>query len=116
VANPILTYALDGPDANDLACPSCGWAYTHIDKIRAGVRREDRLVTAVELDMEEGQFDFAPFEGDETPSSRRHWLEVVIDCENCPGGTLILAQHKGVTRTQYVPAKPADGTTSIEAF
>lgn len=102
MSKPILTYAADGPDDNDLACPSCGWAYTHIDKIRAGVRREDRDVTAVELDMEEGRFTFEPYKGGETPSSRRHWLEIVIDCENCAGGTLVLAQHKGVTQTQFI--------------
>lgn len=102
MANPILTYAANAGDDDLLACPSCASEYTHIDKIRAGVRREDRDVTAVELDMEEGQFNFAPYQGGETPSSRRHWLEIVIDCEQCSGGTLILAQHKGVTQTRYI--------------
>ncbi|WP_067842255.1 hypothetical protein [Nocardia lijiangensis] len=106
MTNPILRYALDGPDDNDLACPNCGWAYTHIDKVRAGVRTEDAPITFVELDIVEGQFGFKPrrYEGTETPSGRRQWLEIVIDCEQCAGGTLVLAQHKGVTQTRYIPA------------
>ncbi len=102
MADPILSYAPLGPSGgSDLACPSCGSEYTHVDKVRAGVRKEDGAVTAVELDLEAGQFNFAPFGDEETPSRRRHWLEVVIDCENCSGGTLTFAQHKGVTQMKY---------------
>lgn len=101
MTDSLLTYASDYEGA--LACPACGFAYTHIDRVRAGVRREDRAVTAVELDLVEGQFSFAPNTGTQH-SSRRHWLEVVINCEGCPGGTLVLGQHKGVTEAQFVPA------------
>jgi hypothetical protein len=36
-------------------------------------------------------------------SSRRHWVEIHIDCEFCYGGSLVLAQCKGSTQVFLVP-------------
>ncbi|MEU6563145.1 hypothetical protein [Nocardia nova] len=109
MTNAILTYSWEGADEGGMACPGCGGAYTHIDIVRAGVRKEDAPVVAVELDTENGRFDFAPTAEptgvDDPRSSRRNWIELVIDCEGCAGGSLFLAQHKGVTRTRYMPAQ-----------
>ncbi|WP_146101028.1 hypothetical protein [Nocardia nova] len=113
MTNAILTYSREGADEGGMACPGCGGAYTHIDIVRAGVRKDDAPVVAVELDTRNGRFDFAPADepsGSNDPrSSRRNWIELVIRCEGCDGGSLFLAQHKGVTRTQYVPAETTTG-------
>ncbi len=102
---PILVYSAEAESENGLACPGCGGATTNIDIVRAGVRREDQPVIAVELDTKDGRFDFSTApepSGDDPRSSRRNWVEIVISCENCDGGSLFLSQHKGVTRTNYV--------------
>lgn len=108
MTNAILTHSHEGADEGGMACPGCGGAYTHIDIVRAGVRKEDAPVVAVELDTQNGRFNFGPApepSGTDPRSSRRNWIELVIRCEGCDGGSLFLAQHKGVTRTRYVPAQ-----------
>jgi len=89
-----------------LVCPRCGEHETHVEKIRAGVRGEDTQPTIVDLDIVWGKLEFTPY-SDEMyieRSRRRQWLELVIECEHCEGGTLVLAQHKGVTLVDYVLA------------
>lgn len=94
-----------------LRCPRCGALETHLEKIRAGIRGEDDQPTLVDLDIVSGSLTFTPYDDENhiERSSRRQWLELVIDCEHCEGGTLVLAQHKGVTLVKYILSAARDG-------
>lgn len=95
-------------DGGNLLCPRCGSDVTHIDEVSAGVRRggEDSAVQAMTFSAVTGETR-GPVHTDLAHSPRRHWIEIHIDCELCPGGSLILAQHKGSTRVSWVPVPSA---------
>ena len=101
-----------------LVCPFCNDIATHLDQVSAGYPSPS--------DYDEGSFDyrtatFSAVTGEVTHgpltelknSSRRHWLEIHVNCETCPGGTIILAQNKGATMVSLVPVTAP--TTAGEA-
>ena len=103
-------------DGEWMHCPFCGSEYTHVDSVTIGMRgREDGpafvrtidVMTGARSEAEEPVLEF---------SRRRQWLEIHIDCEFCAGGSVALAQVKGVTECTLVPAdgsinrNPTQGT------
>lgn len=86
-----------------LLCPFCGDDATHIDEISSGWRsQEDGDVHTATFSAISGTL----VEGPDTKlnySSRRHWFEIHVDCEQCEGGNIIMAQHKGGTEIQLIP-------------
>lgn len=91
-----------------LICPFCHEDMTHVDEASAGFysgsdydngsyRANTATFNATNGTVENGT------ETDLTYSSRRHWLEVHIDCELCDGGSIVFAQCKGATEVFLVP-------------
>ena len=101
-------------DDGTIACPWCGSGWTHINWVHIGARDEDRptvpiVINAITADISltvptVGTAGTGPLQG-----QRRHWIELQVDCEECPGGTLTLAQHKGATRLLKSSAPDYDG-------
>lgn len=103
-AGPLLQVDQEGV----LFCPFCGDITTHLDQVSAGYPSPSDYDTG---SFEYGTATFSAVTGKVTHgpltklkySSRRHWLEIHIGCENCPGGTIILAQNKGATMVKLMP-------------
>jgi hypothetical protein len=79
-----------------LLCPFCNFEYVHINVVNVGARGEDGPPYRISVDAVAGNVNEEPEFG-EALSSRRHWVELVVDCESCSGGSIVLAQHKGQT-------------------
>jgi len=95
---------------NNLRCPNCGDVNgTHIDTVVIGARGEDAPVTRIVVDASAASVAMGPGgPGDgEHPSRRRHWIELVVGCEFCDGGSIVLAQHKGQTAVSFAADEPA---------
>lgn len=91
-------------DYGALLCPFCGFNCTHVDEVSAGIPLPSGCApphAAVTFSAVTGKVEGGP-QTDLAYSRDRHWLEIHIDCEGCPGGTIILAQHKGETRVSMV--------------
>lgn len=87
---------------DQLLCPFCGFEYTHIETVRIGARQEDDPVYLIAVKPDTARIE-AAYSAEEPPSSRRSWVELVVDCEGCPGGSIVIAQHKG---HNYVSTRP----------
>ena len=95
--------------SGEMLCPFCGANYTHLDEVSfgyresfGGPRREDAPVNTATFNARAGELRLSSQRPVEY-SGRRHWIELHVDCESCPGGTIVLAQHKGVTQFTLVP-------------
>lgn len=85
-----------------LHCPFCDGDYVHLDLVHIGARQEDKPPYRISVDAVAGTVDEAPAFG-EPLSRRRQWVELVVNCEFCPGGSVVLAQHKGQTEVSVRP-------------
>ena len=91
-------------DAQDgvLACPKCGYDYTHIDRVTVHSRREDASeadtnVTVAEVYDEVPESDTLPRKVPDNPSARRSGIVIDGQCEDGCRFQLTIAQHKGQT-------------------
>ena len=87
-----------------LRCPRCRGLHTHIDRVSFGMRREDEAVKAITVDASRASITV---NGEPTKehSSRRHWVSLHIDCEECGHTSLVvLAQNKGITEVSVADA------------
>jgi hypothetical protein len=96
-----------GPDNSELLCPWCGSEWTHIEVVKVGARGEDKPPWLLTIHAVSGKVEEMP--AFEEVSSRRQWVELVIDCESCKGGTIAFAQHKGMTLTKFLDATQQQG-------
>lgn len=89
-----------------LICPFCGQTMTDLHSVSAGYRRPTGCTHShgtATFDVITGKSHLGP--GTNLAySQNRHWLEIPILCETCPGGTLVFAQHKGETQVSIVAA------------
>lgn len=88
-----------------LLCPRCKGLHTHIDRVSFGMRREDEAVKAITVDASRASITV---DGEPTRehSSRRHWVSLHIDCEECgETSVVVLAQHKGITEVSVADAE-----------
>lgn len=90
--------------AGDLLCPSCGEAAVHVDVVRVAARREDQPPYMITVHAVAGLVNELPAYGEQR-SERRHWIELEVDCEHCPGGTVVLAQRRSATGVSFIPAQ-----------
>lgn len=91
-------------DEDILLCPECGGLHTHIDRVSFGMRREDEAVKAITVDASRASITVGG-EPTKEHSSRRHWVALHIDCEECgKTSVLVLAQNKGITEVSVVDA------------
>ena len=74
-----------------------------------GYRQQDKTPHKATFDAVNGVLKLHG-EAEEEYSSRRHWVGLVIDCEQCPGGALVFAQHKGATEVVKVPTNAISPT------
>lgn len=104
----------DQPYDGVLICPWCRGEFTHIDEVSAGTRHEDGPIRPMTFDAVEGELrKGTPGSRDRTGRSpRRHWIEVHVDCEQCPGGAIVFVQHKGETQVAFV-ANPKPVTVRV---
>ena len=101
-----------GPD-NELLCPFCGFECTHLEIVRVGARREDDPIYLVSVEADTARVEGSYYDSDDQPpSSRRSWVELVVDCEGCSGGSIVIAQHKGAS---YVSTRPNPTSTAPAA-
>jgi hypothetical protein len=91
-----------GPDNDELICPWCDQEWTHVEEVKVGVRGEDKPPWLLTVNAVTG--DITEMPGFEEKSTRRQWVELVIDCEQCAGGTIVFAQHKGMTLVKFEQA------------
>ncbi|WP_432945824.1 hypothetical protein ACQPXM_06605 [Kribbella sp. CA-253562] len=87
---------------DQLLCPFCGFDYTHIETVRVGARKEDDPVYLIAVEPSTARIE-AAYSTEQPPSSRRSWVELIVDCEECPGGSIVIAQHKGQS---FVSTRP----------
>ena len=90
-----------------LKCPFCPSEYVHIELVHVGARREDQPPYLITVDAIAGQVRENP--AYEARSSRRQWVELVVNCEGCDGGSIVLAQHKGQTLVNLNSGRPTGG-------
>lgn len=89
------THAVEG-DGSRIVCPHCACEQTHLRRVEAGTRKEDRDAEVFRIDMQEGDPRVAHRPADQC-IGRRDWLSLSFDCEYGCQFTLVLAQHKGDT-------------------
>jgi hypothetical protein len=85
-----------------LLCPFCGFEYVHLDVVNIGARGEDEPAYLITVDAVQAKVQESP-SFSEPLSARRQWIELVVDCEGCTGGSIVLAQHKGQTLVSTRP-------------
>jgi hypothetical protein len=93
-----------------LLCPFCNFEYVHINTVNIGARGEDGPPYRISVDAVAGAEREDPEFG-EALSSRRHWVELIVECENCASGSIVFAQHTGQTlvstRSARLPSPPS---------
>lgn len=85
-----------------LLCPFCGFEYVHLNVVNIGARGEDEPAYLITVDAVQAKVQESP-SFSEPLSARRQWIELVVDCEGCTGGSIVLAQHKGQTLVSTRP-------------
>jgi hypothetical protein len=98
-------------DFNTLTCPVCKGYDLHHKTIKVYDRQnEDGLTNLIVVDVKGEVSKITEWE--ENPSSRRHAVEIMFECENChfnergpipsisPFG-LVIKQHKGITIMEW---------------
>jgi hypothetical protein len=94
-----LQYSEDFDES--LACPVCGFGYTHIDSVSVAARREDAAPTHISVDALSGyvrkddgmDVPVGPMVGE----GRRHRVVLLGSCENGCRFAVVFTQHKGAT-------------------
>src|SRR5262245_35871385 len=86
-----------------LQCPHCGSDYLHQRCVTVYERKEDAPLTIkTEVSRSGANVMTVPSESSGNPSSRRHGLSIVFECEGCPyRPELTFEQHKGVTVVEW---------------
>lgn len=100
-----LEYSELGMEAG-IACPLCGFACTHIDRVEIAARAEDRPPTHITVNAVSGIIQTradAPPVGPTVGEGRRHRIALIGECENgCHPFAIVFTQHKGDTLVEVV--------------
>lgn len=99
-----LRYA-DDPDEDALACPTCGWGCTHIERVLVAARREDAPVTPILVDAIASTVDLSRDLAIPGHEGRRQRIALIGHCECGHDFVIVFTQHKGGT---YVEVSPLD--------
>lgn len=107
--SPTIEFTNPNHDSVDLVCPRCGGFNLHHVGVRMYERSEDQpTVTLIETYGDRVKVTPRVSSDRANPSSRRHGMVVMFDCELCnsPEGEedrieLRFAQHKGSTEVSW---------------
>jgi hypothetical protein len=84
-------------------CSDCAPSYLHHGDVTVYVRAEDEATTVKTIVRTTGESSIVPSRLSGNPSSRRHGLTIIFECEQCRGSLVLgISQHKGMTYVKWI--------------
>lgn len=85
-----------------MACPKCGYEYTHIDTAAVIATSGQRAIVTANGEDEGSSVKVQMTGRGQARSSRRHDVRLIVNCEAGCLSSIIFIQHKGTTFVEIV--------------